>query len=162
MTKQTRIRNSLWLAALGVVAALYLTLQYRVNAMHSAVEGAELQIAQLQDRNNLLEAEFQVRSNQVRLGQINQLDLGLSAPGAEQFLDGERGLAMLGGPRAEGAPEPIRVAGHATGEDAPPFPQLEAQGPAPAAVSADTSRLTVVLADSRVRVALPDAATAAR
>lgn len=161
MTKQTRIRNSLWLAALGIVAALYLSLQYRVNAMHSAVEGAELEIAELQDRNNLLEAEFQVRSNQVRLGQINQLDLGLSAPGAGQFLDGERDLAMLGGPRADGAPEPIRVAGNVTGEDAPAFPDLAAREPEPAPV-AETSRLTVVLADSRVRVALPSASEAAR
>jgi hypothetical protein len=122
MTPHSRIRRIGWFAALAICAMLYLTLHLRVHAVTSEVIRAERQIVALEQQKLLLETEFQTRSNQLQLEEWNRVDFGYVAPTAAQFLDDERQLADFGGPRAPGAPEPIRVAGG--GGDAPEYPKL--------------------------------------
>ena len=122
MTAQTRIRRIGWFAALTVCAILYLMLHLKVHAVHSEVVRAERQIIALEQQNLLLETEFETRSNQLQLAAWNRVDFGYVAPSADQFLEDELQLANFGGPRAPGAPEPIRVAG--AGGEAPRYPKL--------------------------------------
>jgi len=122
MTPHSRIRRIGWFAALAICAILYLTLHLRVHAVTSEVIRAERQIVALEQQKILLETEFQTRSNQLQLEEWNRVDFGYVAPTAAQFIDDERKLAEFGGPRAPGAPEPIRVAGG--GGEAPEYPKL--------------------------------------
>jgi hypothetical protein len=122
MTPHSRIRRIGWFAALAVCAMVYLTLHLRVHAVTSEVIRAERQIVALEQQKILLETEFQTRSNQLQLEEWNRVDFGYVAPTAAQFIDDERKLADFGGPRAAGAPEPIRVAG--VDGDAPEYPKL--------------------------------------
>jgi len=124
MTPQARIRRIGWLATLSLCIALYALLHLKVNAVHSEVVRAEREIVRLEQRNMLLETEVLTRSNQVKLAQWNRVDFGYAAPVAAQYIDSERSLAQLGGPRADDAPAPIRLATITTGEDAPAFPAL--------------------------------------
>src|SRR5690606_35387395 len=71
-----------------------------------------------------LETEFEARSNQQQLKELNDVEFGYEAPKAEQYIEGERQLASLGKPRAPGAPKPIRVASAAADGDRMPFPAL--------------------------------------
>lgn len=122
MTPHSRIRRIGWFAALAICTMAYLTLHLRVHAVTSEVIRAERQIVALEQQKILLETEFQTRSNQLQLEEWNRVDFGYVAPTAAQFLEDERQLADFGGPRAAGAPEPIRVAG--AGGDAPEYPKL--------------------------------------
>ena len=122
MTPHSRIRRIGWFAALAICAMLYLTLHLRVHAVTSEVIRAERQIVALEQEKLLLETEFETRSNQLQLAAWNRVDFGYVAPSAEQFLENERQLASFGGPRAAGAPEPIRVAG--AGGETPDYPRL--------------------------------------
>ena len=124
MTPHSRIRRISWIAALATCTALYLMLHLKVHAVTSDVIRAERQIVALEQHKLLLETEFETRSNQLQLAAWNRVDFGYTAPSAEQFLENERQLASFGGPRAKGAPAPIRVAGAGNGEDQPAFPQL--------------------------------------
>lgn len=124
MTRQSRLRRIGWLAALGLCALVYLGLHLKVHAVKSEVVRAERQIVALEQQRMLLEAEFETRASQERLAQLNRVEFGYVAPGVGQFVEDERQLAAFGSPRSPGAPEPIRVAGAATGEGAPPFPKL--------------------------------------
>ena len=123
MTPQSSLRRIGWLAALAACTALYLTLHLKVHAVRSEVIRAERQIVALEPQKLLLETEFETRSNQLQLAAWNRVDFGYTAPSAAQFLENERQLASFGGPRAVGAPEPIRVAGGA-GNPAPAYPKL--------------------------------------
>lgn len=123
MTAQSRIRRIGWIAALAVCTALYLMLHLKVHSVRSEVIRAERQIVALEQQKLLLETEFETRSNQLQLAAWNRVDFGYIAPSAAQFLESERQLASFGGPRAIGAPEPIRVAGGA-GNPAPSYPKL--------------------------------------
>jgi hypothetical protein len=118
-----KLRRIGWIAALATCTALYLMLHLKVHSVRSEVIRAERQIVALEQQKVLLETEFETRSNQLQLAAWNRVDFGYTAPSAEQFLENERQLASFGGPRAAGAPEPIRVAGGA-GSEAPSFPQL--------------------------------------
>jgi len=122
MTPHSRIRRIGWFAALAICAMLYAGLHLKVHAVTSDVIRSERQIVALEQQNILLETEFQTRSNQLQLEEWNRVDFGYVAPTAAQFLDDERQLAEFGGPRAVGAPEPIRVAG--AGGEAPEYPKL--------------------------------------
>ena len=118
-----RLRRIGWIAALALCTALYLMLHLKVHSVQSDVVRAERQIVALEQQKLLLETEFETRSNQLQLAAWNRVDFGYTAPSAAQFLESERQLASFGGPRAPGAPEPIRVAGGA-GSEAPSFPRL--------------------------------------
>ena len=119
-----RMRSIGWAFVLTVCFALTMALTFRVNAVKSEVRLAERQIIALQREKLLLETEFQARSNQQALKQINDIEFGFEAPRAEQYIEGERQLANLGKPRAPGAPEPIRVASAADGDRTAPFPVM--------------------------------------
>ncbi|BBC74126.1 conserved hypothetical protein [Altererythrobacter sp. B11] len=124
MTPQSRIRRMGWIAVLAICTVLYVLLVLKVNAVHSDVVRAERQIVSLEQQKMMLETEFETRSNQLQLAAWNRVDFGYTAPRADQFVENERQLAALGGPRAKGAPSPIRVAGAATGDGTPDFPQF--------------------------------------
>jgi hypothetical protein len=143
MTPQARIRRIGWLATISACLVLYVLLHLKVNAVHSEVVRAENEIVRLEERNMLLETEVLTRSNQVKLAQWNRVDFGYRAPVAEQYIDSERRLAQLGGPPADNAPAPIRLATITTGEDAPAFPTLAHEAPAQVAMSAGYVRVAI-------------------
>lgn len=124
MTRHSRLRRMGWLAALALCTLFYGALHLRVHAVRSEVISAERQIVALEEQRILLETEFETRSSQERLAQLNRVEFGYKAPGVGQFVEDERKLAKFGSPRSPGAPEPIRVASAASAEEAPPFPRL--------------------------------------
>jgi hypothetical protein len=124
MTQQSRLRRMGWIAVLALCTVLYLGLHLKVHAVRSEVIGAERHIVALEDEKTLLETEFETRASQEQLASWNRVEFGYGAPTAAQFVENERQLAKFGTPRAAGAPEPIRVATIANGEDAPPFPKF--------------------------------------
>ncbi len=105
-----RLRSIGWLALLGVCGAMVLVLAFRVNALKSEVRKSENRIVALKQEKMYLETEFETRANQQQLEAWNDLDFGYVAPGAGQYLEGERQLAALGNPAGPDAPAPIRVA----------------------------------------------------
>ena len=106
----SRMRKIGWAMVLIACTALYLALHLRVNAVKSEVRLAERKIVALQEQKMLLETEFETRSNQQQLAAWNDVEFGYKAPGADQFLEGERQLAQFGAPPQKGAPGPITVA----------------------------------------------------
>lgn len=106
----SRRRQLGWAAVLVVCAALLAGLTFKVNTIKSQVRLAERQIIALETEKRILEIEFQARSNQQQLADWNRVEYGYAAPSAGQYLESERQLAALGMARADGAPEPIRVA----------------------------------------------------
>lgn len=158
MTPQARIRRLGWVATLSLCVVLYALLHLKVNAVHSDVVRAEREIVRLEQRNMLLETEVLTRSNQVKLAQWNRVEFGYLAPEAEQYIDSERRLAQLGGPRADNAPAPIRLAALTTGEHAPAFPTLDDQ----IAPAAQSRQLALTMTSGHVRVPIADAQGPAR
>jgi hypothetical protein len=124
MTQQSRLRRMGWIAVLALCTVLYLGLHLKVHAVRSDVIGAERRIVALENEKNLLETEFETRASQEQLASWNRVEFGYAAPTAGQFVGSARQLARFGTPRGAGAPEPIRVAALATGDDAPPFPKF--------------------------------------
>ena len=124
MTQQSRLRRMGWIAVLALCTVLYLGLHLKVHAVRSEVVSAERQIVALENQKVLLATEFETRASQEQLASWNRVEFGYSAPTARQFVESERQLAQFGTPRAAGAPEPIRVASLATGEDAPAYPKF--------------------------------------
>jgi hypothetical protein len=124
MTQQSRLRRMGWFAVLSLCTVLYLALHLKVHAVQSQVVRAERQIVALEDQKMLLETEFETRASQEQLASWNRIDFGYTAPAAGQFVESERQLASFGTPRGADAPAPIRVAGIANGEEAPPFPKF--------------------------------------
>ncbi len=151
MTPHARIRRIGWLATLSVCLVLYALLHLKVNAVHSEVVRAENEIVRLEERNMLLETEVLTRSNQVKLAQWNRVDFGYRAPVAEQYIDSERRLAQLGGPPADNAPAPIRLATITTGEGAPAFPTLAHEAPVQVAMAAGYVRVAIAPAQGTAR-----------
>ncbi|WP_232366631.1 hypothetical protein [Alteripontixanthobacter muriae] len=133
MVAGSRMRQLGWAVVLGICLAVFAALTFRVNAVKSEVRLAERQIIALQRETILLETEFETRANQQQLADWNVVDFGYEAPRADQYVDNERELAALAGPRAVGAPDPIRVARAADDE------ALLAEG-LPAMVSPVTGR----------------------
>lgn len=105
-----RLRQAGWAAVLTIAGALFLALTFHVNAIKSDVRLAERKIIAMERQKMLLETEFQSRASQRQLAEWNAVEFGYVAPRADQFLDSERQLAMLGAPRRPDAPQPIRVA----------------------------------------------------
>jgi hypothetical protein len=105
-----RLHSIGWVSVLLICAALSIALTLRVNAVKSQVHDVEKSIIYVQRDIDFLETEFQTRSNQQALQQLNDLEFGYKAPRAAQYIEGERQLAALGKAAAPGAPEPIRYA----------------------------------------------------
>lgn len=119
-----RVRSIGWAFVLTVCFGLLLALTFRVNAVKSQVRLAERQLVSLRQEKLFLETEFEARSNQQQLKVLNDVEFGYQAPRAEQYIEGERQLVALGKPRPAGAPEPIRVAAVAGGDEAGAFPAM--------------------------------------
>jgi len=114
-----RVRSIGWMSVLLICGAVTLALTLRVNAVKSQVYATERKIVGVQQEINFLETEFQTRSNQQALAELNDLEFGYKAPGAGQYIEGERQLAALGKAPGPGAPAPIRYANaEVTGENA--------------------------------------------
>ncbi|MCT2400229.1 hypothetical protein [Novosphingobium mangrovi (ex Huang et al. 2023)] len=105
-----RVRSIGWATVLLVCGALTIALTLRVNAVKSQVHDTEKRIVWVQQDIDFLQTEFQTRSNQQALKQLNDLEFGYKAPVAGQYIEGERQLAALGKAAGPGAPEPIRYA----------------------------------------------------
>ncbi len=110
MVGGSRIRQIGWALVLGVCFALLLALTFKVNAVKSDVRLAERQIIAAQRAKLMLETEFETRASQQQLSDWNAVEFGYSAPRADQYLESERQLAVLGAPRGLHAPDPVRVA----------------------------------------------------
>lgn len=106
----SRLRQAGWALTLSVAFALFLALTFHVNAIRNQVRLTERQIVAVQQDKQMLETEFQSRASQRQLAEWNAVDFGYKAPRADQFVENETQLAMLGAPRQLDAPQPIRVA----------------------------------------------------
>ncbi|MFN4134557.1 MAG: hypothetical protein ACK4G2_02820 [Novosphingobium sp.] len=105
-----RLRTVGWLVLLALCLGLVLVTAFRVNALRSQIHRAEARIVALKQERLYLETEFETRSNQQQLKTWNDVEFGYAAPGAGQYLEGERALAALSVPARPDAPAPIRVA----------------------------------------------------
>ena len=110
MARTSRIRQIGWLVLLGLSLAIFLALTFKVNAVKSEVRLLERQIIAAEKSKLMLETEFQTRASQHQLAAWNQLEFGYNAPRADQYVEHERQLAVLGTPRGSDAPQMIRVA----------------------------------------------------
>ena len=106
----SRLRQIGWALVLAVCFGLLLALTFKVNAVKSQVRLTERHIIAAQHDKLMLETEFQTRASQRQLSQWNAVEFGYVAPRADQYLESERELAVLGLPRGLDAPDPIRVA----------------------------------------------------
>lgn len=105
-----RIRSIGWVSVLVICFAGTVGLTLRVNAVKSQVHDTEKKIVWVKRDIDFLQTEFQTRSNQQALRDLNDLEFGYKAPTAGQYIEGERQLAALGVPAGPGAPAPIRYA----------------------------------------------------
>ncbi|WP_260924242.1 hypothetical protein [Novosphingobium sp. 9] len=115
-----RVHSIGWGAVLLVCLVLTIALTLRVNAVKSQVHATDVRIVATQRSIDFLQTEFQTRANQQQLKLINDLEFGYKAPGAAQYVEGERQLAMLGAAPGPDAPNPIRYAS-AEGPDGTPL-----------------------------------------
>ncbi|WP_159980183.1 MULTISPECIES: hypothetical protein [unclassified Novosphingobium] len=112
-----RVRSIGWISVLVICGAVSIALTLRVNAVKSQVHDTEKRMVWVQQDIDFLETEFQTRSNQQALKQLNDLEFGYKAPIAGQYIEGERQLAALGKAAGPGAPQPIRYANAEKPED---------------------------------------------
>jgi hypothetical protein len=105
-----RVHSIGWMTVLLVCGAFSMALMLRVNAVKSQVASSEKRIVYLKRDIDFLQTEFQTRSNQQQLKELNDVEFGYEAPRAEQYIEGERQLAALGKAPGPGAPSPIRYA----------------------------------------------------
>ena len=100
----------------------------------------ESKIVSLKRDIQFLDVEFQTRANQHQLAALNAVEFGYVAPGASQYIEGERQLAALGVPRGPGAPRPIRMANAApASEDVPFMAMVSPVGPRQTGQDADAA-----------------------
>ena len=171
---RNRMNTIGWGMALSICFALTMILTSYVNAVKSKVRLVERDIVAVELEKQELETEFETRSRHDQLEAFNHNEFGYEAPRPEQYLQGERQLAMLGTPRGKDAPAPIRVASVDAGEGASgpavrALPETRnpdtniAQGSAPQTRTAQ-ARVMPVLAVLRdeVRGPAPHGATRAR
>lgn len=109
MTITQKFRSVGWVAAVTSAALACYLISYRVSAERSALENVEADIAQARGDILALNTEFETRSRMSQLERWNRRDFVLTAPTAEQVLEGEVELASLfdgGGDRRA----PVRLA----------------------------------------------------
>lgn len=103
-----RLKNLGWLALVFMVAVLLYPLSLNVAALHSDLGRIDKEILETKQEISFLQAEIRTRASVAQLEEWNQLLYGYEPPRAEQFIDGERGLASLGG--ASDSVTPVLVA----------------------------------------------------
>jgi hypothetical protein len=103
-----RLKNIGWLALVFMVAVLLYPLSLNVAALHSDLSRIDRDILETKQEINFLQAEIRTRASVAQLEEWNELLYGYEPPSADQFIDGERGLASLGG-AADGV-KPVLVA----------------------------------------------------
>lgn len=103
-----RLKNIGWLALVFMVAVLLYPLSLNVAALHSDLTRIDRDILETRQEISFLQAEIRTRASVAQLEEWNQLLYGYEPPRADQFIDGERGLASIGG-AAEGV-KPVLVA----------------------------------------------------
>lgn len=110
MIDRRHVQSLLWGFALSVAAGLCLGLMLHVKAVTSEITRVERRILAVKREQFILETEFQARARQQQLSRWNDIDFGYVAPGADQFIDNRRELAMLGKPAMIEGPGPIQLA----------------------------------------------------
>ncbi len=103
-----RLKNIGWLALVFMVAVLLYPLSLNVATLHSDLTRIDREILDTKQEINFLQAEIRTRASVAQLEEWNQLLYGYEPPRADQFVDGERGLASIGG-AAQGV-KPVMVA----------------------------------------------------
>ncbi len=103
-----RLKNIGWLALVFATAVLLYPLSLNVAALHSDLAKVNSDILETEREIRFLQAEIRTRASVAQLEEWNSLLYGYAPPSAEQFIDGERGLASLGG--QEQVVKPIMVA----------------------------------------------------
>jgi hypothetical protein len=129
-----RLKNIGWLALVFTVAVLLYPLSLNVAALHSDLVQMDRKILDTKREISFLQAEIRTRASVTQLEQWNDLLYGYQPPSAEQFIDGERGLASIGG----SAPtvKPVMVAA-ANVDGAAPAGEIGAVGAAASTITAD-------------------------
>lgn len=102
-----RLEGIGWIALVFLVAILLYPLSLSVATLRSDLARTNNQIVAIKKDIRYLETEFSARANLRQLEYWNKLEYGYVAPGADQYLDGERALANLGGPDLR---KPVKVA----------------------------------------------------
>ncbi len=103
-----RLKNIGWLALVFVIAVLLYPLSLNVAALHSDLSRIDRDILETKQEINFLQAEIRTRASVAQLEEWNELLYGYEPPRADQFIDGERGLASLSG--SEPLVKPVLVA----------------------------------------------------
>ncbi len=103
-----RLKNIGWLALVFMVAVLLYPLSLNVAALHSDLKRIDRKILETRKEISFLQAEIRTRASVAQLEEWNELLYGYEPPSAAQFIDGERGLAKLGG--AAESVKPVLVA----------------------------------------------------
>ena len=92
-----RLKNLGWLALVFMIAVLLYPLSLNVAALHSDLSRIDREILETKQEINFLQAEIRTRASVAQLEEWNELLYGYEPPRADQFIDGERGLASLSG-----------------------------------------------------------------
>lgn len=92
-----RLKNVGWLALVFMIAVLLYPLSLNVAALHSDLSRIDREILETKQEINFLQAEIRTRASVAQLEEWNELLYGYEPPRADQFIDGERGLASLSG-----------------------------------------------------------------
>jgi hypothetical protein len=133
------------------------TINVSVSATRTELQQVEQQIVETQRRNRMLEGDIAVLANAHQLDRWNRDYFGLVAPGAGQYLSGERELASL---------DRLRPARNAS-VDAPVLVAMATAAPAggstsPAAAAPDRVRMTNVALNDIAAAATPLVTAAAQ
>lgn len=153
-----RLKNIGWLALVFMVAVLLYPLSLNVAALHSDLTRIDRDILETRQEISFLQAEIRTRASVAQLEEWNQLLYGYEPPRADQFIDGERGLASIGG-AAEGV-KPVLVAvdmpaGEVGGVGAVPSAPTDIDDVAPAIVRTASALLPSSSEKSSPKVAVP-------
>lgn len=102
-----RLEGIGWLALVFLVAIMLYPLSLSVATLRSDLDRTNNKIVSTKKDIRYLETEFSARANMRQLEYWNKLEYGYVAPSADQYLEGERSLANLGGPDLR---KPVKVA----------------------------------------------------
>lgn len=137
-------KNFGWFASCVVVALGCYLWTSQVAAERGRLEAIDLSIVRAKQDIRGLETEFQTRANLAQLERWNGDVLALSAPGPQQFLQGETALASLSPGGAMPAPQQAAL--------------VVPQGVAPAAAAVPTPAPTLVKVSAPIQTASVDMA----
>ena len=118
MTITHKFRSLGWVAAVALAALACYLISFNVSAERLALEEVEADIAEARGDILALTTEFETRSRMSQLERWNRRAFVLSAPNAEQVLEGEIELASLLDPARPAASGDAGVQMASAGEDA--------------------------------------------